>query len=64
LNWAGIVAKPPLLKRSTNEEPVAEGLTDELDALASQALAPDDDEFLRESATGQKISWADYCDSD
>jgi len=64
LKWAEIVAKPPVLKRSTAVQMVTSGLTDELDTLDLPALDQDDDEFLRKSATGQKMSWADFCDSD
>ena len=64
LKWAEIVAKPPVLKRSTAVQLITSGLTDELDTLDLPALDQDDDDFLRKSATGQKMSWADFCDSD
>jgi hypothetical protein len=64
MNWADVAAKPPVLKRSTAVQSVTVGLAEELDALELPTLAQDDDEFLRRSATGQKMSWADYCDSD
>ena len=62
LNWADIAAKPPVLKRSTNQQQIFGG--EDVGLPDSCALAPDDDEFLRNTATGQKISWADFCDSD
>jgi hypothetical protein len=65
LNWASIAAKPPVpLKRSQVSHSVSVGLSEEVDSHELPALAPDDDAFLRNTATGQKISWADYCDSD
>jgi len=64
LKWVDIAAKPPVLKRSTADRLVTSILTEELDTMDLPALAPDDDEFLRRSATGQKMSWADFCDSD
>ena len=64
LKWADIVSKPPVLKRSTAIPCLASGLAEGSDKLDLPALDNDDDEFLRKSATGQKMSWADYCDSD
>ena len=62
--WADIAAKPPVLKRSTADRLDTGGPREDLDALDLPALDQDDDEFLRKSATGQKMSWADFCDSD
>ena len=62
LNWADIVSKPPVLKRCTNQQQSSDG--EDVGLPDSFALAPDDDAFLRNTATGQKISWADFCDSD
>jgi hypothetical protein len=64
LKWADIVANPPVLKRSTAVPCLASGMAEGTDKLDLPALDQDDDEFLRKSATGQKMSWADFCDSD
>jgi hypothetical protein len=64
LKWADIVAKPPVLKRSTAVPCLIGELDDKPNEPEYPALTQDDDEFLRMSATGQKMSWADYCDSD
>ena len=65
-NWASIAAKPPVLERSQDAQSasVAVGFAEHPGSPVPFTLAPDDDAFLRNTATGQKISWADYCDSD
>jgi hypothetical protein len=64
LKWADIVSKPPVLKRSTAVPCLMGELDDKSNEPEYPVLTQDDDEFLRKSATGQKMSWADYCDSD
>ena len=62
--WLAAAEKPPVLKRQLSSIHNWNTDQDVCDDKLTSPLDYDDDMFLRDAATGKKLSWADMCESD